>query len=269
MKPLAIIFAVLAPVVLTAQTPTFTAGSVVNGASFQNGAIAPGSLISIFGTALSTKLQEASSIPLSTSLGGVTVTFQSNSQTIRAPLLYVQPDNASKSVSSQVNAQVPWEFVQGTTVNVIVNNGNATSAPAQLTVGQSQPGIFSASGRAIAVNANGTLAWPSSSLPNGQAAPAKIGSTIIVYATGLGPVDHPIKDGDNSIDTLRRTISQPLVMIGGLSAQVPFSGLSPQFVGVNQLNVTIPNVTPGDAVPIQIQMNGITTSNQITIAVSQ
>jgi uncharacterized protein (TIGR03437 family) len=58
-------------------------------------------------------------------------------------------------------------------------------------------------------------------------------------------------------------------MIGGLSAQVPFSGLSPQFVGVNQLNVTIPNVTPGDAVPIQIQMNGITTSNQIPIAVSQ
>jgi len=46
-----------------------------------------------------------------------------------------------------------------------------------------------------------------------------------------------------------------------------FSGLSPQFVGVNQLNVIVPKAAPGDAVPIQIQVGGITSPSTITIAV--
>jgi uncharacterized protein (TIGR03437 family) len=60
-----------------------------------------------------------------------------------------------------------------------------------------------------------------------------------------------------------------VVLIGGQPASVSFSGLSPQFVGVNQLNVVVPNVTPGNSVPIQIQAGGITTSSQITIAIAQ
>jgi uncharacterized protein (TIGR03437 family) len=57
-------------------------------------------------------------------------------------------------------------------------------------------------------------------------------------------------------------------MIGGMSAKVQFAGLSPQFVGVNQINVTIPNVTPGNSVPFQIILGGITTSAGVTMAVS-
>ena len=60
----------------------------------------------------------------------------------------------------------------------------------------------------------------------------------------------------------------PLVTIGGLSAQVPFSGLTPQFPGVNQLNVVIPaNVATGASVPVTIQLNGI--RHQGTFAISQ
>jgi uncharacterized protein (TIGR03437 family) len=58
------------------------------------------------------------------------------------------------------------------------------------------------------------------------------------------------------------------VMVGGLTAPVLFSGLSPQFVGVNQVNITIPNVTPGDAVSIQLQVGGVTSSS-LTLAVTQ
>jgi uncharacterized protein (TIGR03437 family) len=59
-----------------------------------------------------------------------------------------------------------------------------------------------------------------------------------------------------------------VVLIGGIPANVPFSGLSPSFVGVNQLNVTIPTgVTAGDAVPLQIRIGGITTSAQATLAI--
>jgi uncharacterized protein (TIGR03437 family) len=56
-------------------------------------------------------------------------------------------------------------------------------------------------------------------------------------------------------------------MVGGVTAQVLFSGLQPQFVGVNQVNIVIPNVPPGDRVPLQIQMGGIISPDNVTIAV--
>jgi uncharacterized protein (TIGR03437 family) len=38
---------------------------------------------------------------------------------------------------------------------------------------------------------------------------------------------------------------------------------------VNQINVVVPQgVTPGDALPLQLQVGGITTTDQVTIAVS-
>jgi uncharacterized protein (TIGR03437 family) len=79
-----------------------------------------------------------------------------------------------------------------------------------------------------------------------------------------------LQDGANSPDQIRNTLTQPTVLIGGVAAQVTYSGLSPQFVGVNQINVTIPAGTPtGNSVPLQIQVNGDTNSNVVTIAVSQ
>ena len=67
---------------------------------------------------------------------------------------------------------------------------------------------------------------------------------------------------------LAHAITTPVVLIGGVSAHVDFAGLSPQFPGVNQVNVVIPaGVAPGDAVPLQLQLGGITTTDRVTIAV--
>jgi uncharacterized protein (TIGR03437 family) len=38
---------------------------------------------------------------------------------------------------------------------------------------------------------------------------------------------------------------------------------------VYQLNVVVPSVTAGDKLPIQIQMDGVMTTDQVTIAVTQ
>jgi uncharacterized protein (TIGR03437 family) len=47
------------------------------------------------------------------------------------------------------------------------------------------------------------------------------------------------------------------------------SGKALGFVGVYQINIIIAPGTPtGDAVPLQIQMNGVTSTNKATIAVS-
>ena len=255
-----------------AQTPTIRANAgVLNAASFDaNSPITPGSLFSIFGTALSSRTAAADSIPLSNSLGGVTVNFVNGSTTLPAPMLYVGPDSASSP--SQINAQVPWNLVpQGTsaTVNVIVTRDGVQSAPTAVNIGPFSPGIFQSGGQAIAVNLDGTLAWAANSIAGLTTHPAKPGDTVIVYATGLGAVDSSPANGAASQDKLRFLLTPPQVMIGGLTATVTFAGLAPQFVGVNQLNVVIPNAAAGARVPIQLQLGGITTSNAITMAVGQ
>jgi uncharacterized protein (TIGR03437 family) len=124
-------------------------------------------------------------------------------------------------------------------------------------------------GQAIAINADGSLAAPSGSIPGIATHPAQAGDVLILLANGLGPVGPAIADGAASSDTLRSTLSVPSVLIGGMPAQVTFSGLSPQFAGVNQINIVVPTgVTTGGAVPLQIRIGNVTTSSQVTIAVA-
>jgi len=153
-------------------------------------------------------------------------------------------------------------------VNVIVTTGAGSSTPVTVGVGPFSPGIFTIGTLAAAQNVDGTLAQPAGSIPGSTTHPAKIGDTIIIYATGLGATDSPIADGDIP-KKLTNTGTVPIVLIGGVSAHVDFSGMSPQFVGVNQLNVVIPNTAPGNSVSLQLQVGGISSPSNITMAVSQ
>ncbi len=59
----------------------------------------------------------------------------------------------------------------------------------------------------------------------------------------------------------------PQVFVDGISAEVLFAGAAPDFVGLNQINVRIPEtLTPGPAVPLLVR-SGKYTSNQVTLAV--
>jgi uncharacterized protein (TIGR03437 family) len=253
---------------IVGQTPVVVPGGVLNAASFDKtpGAmLAPGQLVSLFGTDLASQLQSNDTVPLSTSLAdGVTVTFNG----VAAGLDFVSP--------TQINAQLPWNVLQdgsstGTATVVVTRNG-VTSAPSTINVGQTAPGIFSVppgAGYAIAINADGTLAAPDGAIAGLTTHPAKIGDVLIVYATGLGAVDSAIANGADSLDKLRNTLAKPVVLIGGKSAPVFFSGLTPQFPGVNQLNIQVPaGAPPGDKIPLQIQVDGAAPSSaNVVIAV--
>ncbi len=254
------------------QSPVVSDNGTVNAASFASGQqIAPGSLAAIFGTDLAGTLTLADSIPLSTQLADVTVTFNN----IPAPLLAAIPGSPS-----QVNAQVPWQVLpQGMTSGqamVVVSRGNTASAPKTVQIGPAAPGIFAypyGVGQAIAVlqtndQRNGSLAAPVGAIAGISCAPAVTGDFIQIYATGLGPVDIPLADGAIALGQIRRTLVSPTVLIGGIPVTPTFSGLSPYFVGVNQINVQIPaNAPRGDAIPLQIVAGGITTTSQVTIAI--
>jgi uncharacterized protein (TIGR03437 family) len=252
------------------SVPAVNPGGVLNSASYTIGGAAPGSIVSIFGTNLAASTSVASAIPLPTALSDVTsVTLNG----IPAGLYFVSPN--------QINAQIPFDVLPGQssgTVSIVVTRSSGTSAPQNVTVVPVSPGIFTTtangSGQAFAYdNTTGAVAAPAgASIGSLGTAPISIGSghALIIACTGLGSVNPSIDDYLAPSDgILRYTVLTPTVLIGGVAATPIYSVLSPQFVSEYQIGVTPAANTPtGDAVSLQIQIGGVTTTNQVTIAVA-
>jgi uncharacterized protein (TIGR03437 family) len=217
--------------------------AAVNGASFAAGQpVAPGSLASLFGSFTGSVTASASSLPLSRKLGETELLVANSA----VPLLYVSP--------LQINFQVPR---QTATSQVLVEARVAgkTIARATITVIPTAPGLFAVLNQ--------------DSKPNSATNPAKRGQVLQIYATGQGEVSPAVEDGAApAADKLSVTAATPTVTIGGKSAKVQFSGLAPGFVGVWQLNVTIPDDAPtGNTVPLAVTW--ALTSNTLQIAITQ
>jgi uncharacterized protein (TIGR03437 family) len=259
---------------LASAQPTIAPNGIANGASFQAIPLAGGSLFSIFGSGLASQTASASTVPFSRSLDGVTVQFVNGSNDpIDAPISYIQPGTGT---ASQINAQIPWGLVPpGTTatVNMVVSNNGANSVTTPVTIAPFSPGIFGYNGPsgilAIAYTyQDGEFAWPANVVAGLNTHPAAPGSLVIVYATGLGAVTPTLDDGSAPGSVLTQVNTPPVVTVGGVSANVVFAGLQPQFPGVYQLNITIPaNAPTGSAVPLQIQVGGVTSPATCMIAV--
>jgi uncharacterized protein (TIGR03437 family) len=256
------------------QAPVVNAGGVVNDGNYSSQGVAPGSIVGIFGTNLSSKVAIGDTVPLSVTLDTVTsVTFNG----VPAGLYFVGP--------MQINAQLPFESLASGattgTVDIVVTTNTGSSASQTVNVLPAVPGIFTANqtglGQAIATdNTTNLIAAPAGSIAGITTSPISIGSghALIVWCTGLGDVTPAIPDGANSFNpdgtyTLRNTVMQPTVTIGGVAAQFVYSILSPQYVGEYQIAVVPAAGTPtGSSVSLQVGINGITTSNQVTIAVA-
>lgn len=226
--------------------PAIIANGVVNAASFA-AKISPGALATVFGTNFAA-VTTTGKTPLPASLGGVGVNINGRP----ARILYVS--------GSQVNFQVPWETEIGAgTVTVLVNGG--PSASINVPVVAAGPGLFTtSSGHALVQNSNFTLNSPEN--------PAEPGSTIIAYLTGSGPVSPPVADGmATPLDALVTASSPVTASIGSRNAQVTFAGLAPGFVGLMQVNITVPTgIAAGEQVlTISIQDE---TSNTGTISIA-
>jgi uncharacterized protein (TIGR03437 family) len=228
-------------------SPPLTA-SVLNGASFANQPVAPGSLITIFGTFPGTTTASASGIPLPDSLGGASVTINGNP----VPLNFVN--------ATQINTQVPWDTAPGPATAVVTSGGFAAS-PFQFNVAATNPGIFTyGTNLAVAQNDNYSV--------NGPSSPAKVGGFVIVYMTGGGAVKPPIQTGDGTpAAPVSYVTADASATIGGKAADILFLGMAPGFVGVGQADVKIPDLTAG-AYPIVITVGGVQ-SNGPMVSVSE
>jgi uncharacterized protein (TIGR03437 family) len=229
--------------------PVINNGGVVNAASGQAGqGLAPGSYISIFGSSLSDVLRTLTTTSLPLSMAGVSISLDGGSLSLPGRLSFVSP--------GQVNVQIPWEFQGLASVKMKVIADGITSAVYPVPLSDYAPAAFeyanpSGTGLlAAATDAAGALLRP--------AHPAARGQTIVIYANGLGPVDNRPASGEPSqSQPLSGTRVTPVVTIGGKTAQVQFSGLTPTYVGLYQLNVVVPPDSPPGIQPLIITANGI------------
>ena len=207
----------------TGLAQTVTPGGIVNAASFQ-APVAPGSLISIFGSNLAATTLAASTAPYPTNLGGVSVLVNG---TLAAPLFAVSP--------GQVNAQLPYETHVGTATLSV--NG---STPVSFTVAASAPGILmSSSTRVLALNQDYSV--------NGVDHPAQAGSVFMLFGSGQGAVNPPVATGAAApAEPLALPALPVTATIGGQPAEVIFAGLAPGYMGALQLNLRVPNLASGD-----------------------
>jgi uncharacterized protein (TIGR03437 family) len=218
--------------------PVVFDNGVVNSASFDGEPLAPGTIVSLFGSALSSATLAsgglgAKSLPLPAELGNTRVTVAGQP----LPLLFVRED--------QVNGILPFELGDRATeaLPLVVQrtDSGALSTAVPLSLSAARPGAFTqtgtGSGPASVLDARFRLVT--------EANPVRPGDVIQVFATGLGLTDRPVVTADAApADPLARAAENVRATIAGLDAQVVFAGLSPGFAGLYQINLVVPSGVP-------------------------
>ncbi len=225
----------------SSAAPLFTANGVTNGASFITG-VSPGAITTIFGTKLSSAsgIVLAPTIPLPAQLRETLVSFDG----IAARLFAVVNLNGQE----QINLQVPYEMAGKATASVVVINNGVPSAPVQMNILAAQPGVFTVDGTAGAILHAGT--YQLVTLAN----PAARGEAVAIFATGFGAVGPASATGAPApASPLSLTSNRTEVAVGGIAAEVLFSGLAPGFVGLNQVNIRIPLNAPSGNLDLAIR----------------
>jgi uncharacterized protein (TIGR03437 family) len=201
--------------------------AIVNAAGFQRGPVAPGSIVSVFGSNLAPRASVAGGVPLPTSLDGSSLSVNG----LPSPIFYVSP--------TQVNAQIPYEVSPGP-ATVTMSVGANALPPVTLMIQPSAPGLFLlGQNRAPVQNQDGSV--------NGPDQPAAPGSIITAYLTGQGALDLPIPSGNAAPQDPLIGVAAPIsATVGGQNAEVTFAGMTPGLVAVFQVNLRIPALAAGD-----------------------
>jgi uncharacterized protein (TIGR03437 family) len=237
----------------TARLPDPGAVTVVNVAGFRNAPVAPGSLAAVFGDFSGVTASDAAAIPLPKQMNGVQVLVND----VAAPLIAVR--------NGQINFQVPAATAAGS-ASVRVQRNSSDLAVGTVFMASSAPGLFVADPLNLAIP--GSVLNQDSHLVT-DASPASRGSVIQIYASGQGATDPPQEDGAarGALPPAQSKLL-PRVYFAGELAEVLFSGLQPDFPGLWQINVRVPDsaVLSGQ-VPVFVAI-GSNVSNAVTVAVN-
>ena len=243
---------------LSNAAPTLQSSRVQNSASYASGAVAPGEIISLFGSGIG-PVEGAGGVftnprLVANSLEGLHVFFDG----VAAPVLYAS--------AKQVNTVVPFSVAGHSTTQLQLEYLGALSPPITLQVTPTATGVFtlnaSGAGQAAVLNArDGSI--------NSSANPARRGDYVSIFATGAGITTPASVDGLLGSAPLGQPNAGVSVSIGGVPCQLNFAGAAPDLVaGAIQINAQVPAGTPtGPNVPLQVTFGTTSSQSGITIAV--
>lgn len=169
------------------------------------------------------------------------------------PVLAVSPGQVN-AVLNDVNGVASTQ--------VVIEVDGMPSAPSTIAIANSAFGLFTAngsgSGAGSIVNQDGSI--------NSSTNPAPKGSTVSLYGTGGGLLNPQPYGGYLEVAAPFGAISGNVTAtIGGTSAAVLYAGGAPFLVeGIDQINVTVPGVTPSGAADLVVNI-GSQASNKVTV----
>ena len=224
--------------------------TVVGSAAAAVSVVAPGSLGSIYGTNLATTTVRASSLPLTTELGGVSVAVQDAAgNSANAVLVYVSP--------GQINFVMPQGLVTGV-ATFTIRNGSGSPVAARGAVGAVGPTLFSVAGTgsgpaaATALSVSGGSPGKTSVVP----LPIDLSGSSPVYLTLYGT---GIRN--------RSSLDNVLVTINGVSLPALYAGPQPDFAGLDQVNVQLTPELRGSGVANIVIKVDQHQANTVTVAI--
>jgi len=241
---------VVVPVQLTVEkqnSPVAFPGGVVNNGTFVgNQLLALGDIAAVFGDQFTYgDPASASSLPLGTTLGNTQVMVNGTA----APVYYVSP--------GQINFQIPFEAATGDSTIQVIRNGTPSNT-IYANIASAAPSFLLLNGGYV------IMTTPAGALTGISSAPAHANDVVVIYTIGLGPTSPAVPSGTGSPSSPPATVTETQVCFSEHAAvsQPPvcstaqFSGLTPGFVGLYQINVQIPTGLPTGNVPIYFTVAG-------------
>ena len=220
--------------------PTPLTLASVSAASYRGVQTAREMIMAAFGTNLATMTQVANTVPLPTTLGGVSLVAKDRlGIETPVPLFFVSP--------SQINYLMPSGVLPGK-ITITASRNDTVKVSGVLTLDSVAPGLFSAnsSGSGVAaatvlrVRANGSQSYESVARfdqATNQFTPLPIdfGAEtdqlfLILFGTGI---------------RFRSSMSLVAVQIGGVNSEVLYADQQGDFAGLDQINVRLPKILAG------------------------
>jgi uncharacterized protein (TIGR03437 family) len=246
-------------------------GSVVSASSYGGfTSVSPGSFVEIYGSNLAPDTRGWTSADFTgnqapTTLDGVEVSIAGQ----KAFVNYIVAN------PGQVNVELPSNIPTGAQ-QITVTNKNGTSAPFNVTVNATEPGLlapasFKIGGKQYVVafhSDNVTYVLPSGAIAGLPSRPAKPGETIVMYGNGFGPVMPNIPAGELA-EGNSQLVASLEILFGKTSAKLAYYGLSPGLVGVYQFDVVVPAIPNNDLVPLTFKLGGMAGVQTLYTAVKQ
>jgi uncharacterized protein (TIGR03437 family) len=211
-------------------------------------AVAPGSIVSIFGTNLAPLTEVGPLDAMVQTLAGVAVSLGQR----LLPLLFVSPE--------QINLQLPHDLEPGQHT-LTIHLERAPEVQVRVDVVRNAPGLFGHLEEGITLAA-GSRADGS---PLSRSNPARAGEVISLAGTGFGPYERRPIAGFAVAPGAVHTLLDPVEILAGDASYSPeFAGAAEGLAGVDMVRWRIPAEAAGSAVTIRVRTGG-RYSNPVTL----